>query len=64
MGPITSRLGEIVEYAMVDESGNLSALELRDIADWIVQFRLKATGGIANVINQGGFVKQRRGNHL
>lgn len=58
MAPITSRLGEIVEYAMVDESGNLSALELRDIADWIVQFRLKAIGGISNVINQGGFVKQ------
>ena len=58
MAPITSRLGEIVEYAMVDESGKLSSLELRDIADWIVQFRLKAAGGIANVINQGGFVKQ------
>jgi CzcA family heavy metal efflux pump len=58
MAPITSRLGEIVEYAMVDTTGKLSALELRDIADWIVQFRLKAAGGIANVINQGGFVKQ------
>ncbi|MCH8124348.1 efflux RND transporter permease subunit [candidate division KSB1 bacterium] len=58
MAPIISRLGEIVEYAMVDESGKLSSLELRDIADWIVQFRLKAAGGIANVINQGGFVKQ------
>ncbi|GMQ82211.1 MAG: efflux RND transporter permease subunit [Rhodothermia bacterium] len=58
MAPITSRLGEIVEYAIVDENNNLSTLELRDIADWIIQFRLKATGGIANVINQGGFVKQ------
>jgi CzcA family heavy metal efflux pump len=58
MSPITSRLGEIVEYALVDESGKYSALELRDIADWIIQFRLKAAGGIANVINQGGFVKQ------
>lgn len=58
MAPITSRLGEIVEYAVVDNSGRLSNLELRDIADWIIQFRLKAAGGIANVINQGGFVKQ------
>jgi len=31
MAPITSRLGEIVEYAMVDTTGKLSALELRDI---------------------------------
>jgi HME family heavy-metal exporter len=47
MTPITSRLGEIIEYALVDDSGKYTAMDLRDIADWIIKFRLKAAGGIA-----------------
>ncbi len=58
MGPITSRLGEILEYAVVDESGKHSSMTLRDINDWTVRYRLQSLGGIANVINQGGLVKQ------
>jgi CzcA family heavy metal efflux pump len=58
MAPITSRLGEIVEYALEDKTGKYSPMDLRDVADWIIRFRLKSVGGIANVINQGGLPRQ------
>ena len=59
--PTSSLLGEIMEYALIDESEEkqkLDPMEMRDIADWVVRFRLQSQGGIANVINIGGYVKQ------
>ncbi len=59
--PTSSLLGEIMEYALIDESEEkqkLDLMEMRDIADWVVRFRLQSQGGIANVINIGGYVKQ------
>ncbi len=57
--PTSSLLGEIMEYALVDESEEkLDPMEMRDIADWIIRFRLQSQGGIANVINIGGYIKQ------
>ena len=66
--PTSSLLGEIMEYALIDESeseekldpkeASKQAMEMRDIADWVVRFRLQSQGGIANVINIGGYVKQ------
>ena len=59
--PTSSLLGEIMEYALIDESESeekLDPMEMRDIADWVVRFRLQSQGGIANVINIGGYVKQ------
>lgn len=58
MTPIASRLGEIVEFALVDEQKKLTPLELRDLADWVISFRLQSAGGIANILNMGGFVKE------
>ena len=56
--PTSSLLGEIIEYALVDETGQLGPMELRDLADWIIRYQLQAQGGIANVINIGGYIKQ------
>ncbi|MFQ5455327.1 MAG: efflux RND transporter permease subunit [Nitrospirota bacterium] len=58
IAPITSRLGEIVEYVLVNNNEEISPLALREIADWIIKFRLQSVPGVANVINQGGVVKQ------
>ncbi len=58
MTPIASRLGEIVEFAVTDEQKKLSPLELRDLSDWVIRFRLQSAGGIANILNMGGFVKE------
>ncbi|RKU11090.1 CusA/CzcA family heavy metal efflux RND transporter [Candidatus Poribacteria bacterium] len=59
--PTSSLLGEIMEYALIDESEGkekLDPMEMRDIADWVIRYRLQSQGGIANVINIGGYIKQ------
>ena len=56
--PTSSLLGEIIEYALVDETGEFDEMEMRDLADWIIRYQLQSQGGIANVINIGGYVKQ------
>ncbi len=59
--PTSSLLGEIMEYALIDESDEkdkLDPMEMRDIADWVIRYRLQSQGGIANVINIGGYIKQ------
>ncbi len=57
--PTSSLLGEIMEYALVDESDEkMDPMEMREIADWVIRFRLQSQGGIANVINIGGYVKK------
>lgn len=57
--PTSSLLGEIMEFALVDESQEkIDPMEMRDIADWVIRFRLQSQGGIANVINIGGYVKK------
>ena len=56
--PTSSLLGEILEYAIVDETGNFDEMEMRDFADWVIRYQLQSQGGIANVINIGGYVKQ------
>ncbi|MBI1924184.1 efflux RND transporter permease subunit [Candidatus Poribacteria bacterium] len=58
MLPITSRLGEIIEYVLVDKKGTLDPMAMRDIADWSIRYQLQSQGGIANVIDMGGYVKQ------
>lgn len=56
--PTSSLLGEIIEYALVDETGEFDEMEMRDLADWVIRYQLQSQGGIANVINIGGYVKQ------
>ena len=56
--PTSSLLGEIMEYALVDETGQFDEMEMRDLADWVIRYQLQSQGGIANVINIGGYVKQ------
>ena len=56
--PTSSLLGEIIEYALVDETGEFDEMEMRDLADWVIRYQLQSQGGIANVINIGGYIKQ------
>ena len=56
--PTSSLLGEIIEYALVDETGESDEMEMRDLADWVIRYQLQSQGGIANVINIGGYAKQ------
>jgi len=56
LGPVSSRMGEIFEFAVVGEGTD--PMLLRSIADWTIRYRLQGVEGISFVINMGGFVKQ------
>ena len=56
MGPISSRLGEIMTFAMT--STTTSAMDLRTLADWTVRTRLLSVPGVSQVIVIGGDRKQ------
>ncbi len=58
MGPITSIMGEIMLIAITGE--NVPAMELREIADWVVRPQLLTVAGVAQVIPIGGEVRQYR----
>jgi cobalt-zinc-cadmium resistance protein CzcA len=56
LGPVSSRMGEIFEFAVVGEGAD--PMELRSIADWTIRYRLQGVSGVSFVINLGGFIKQ------
>ncbi|MCD6565872.1 MAG: efflux RND transporter permease subunit [Bacteroidales bacterium] len=56
LGPVSSRMGEVFEFAVVGDS--VDPMELRSIADWTIRYRLQGVPGVSFVINMGGFVKQ------
>ena len=58
LGPVSSRMGEVFEFAVVGESDEVDPMELRSIADWTIRYRLQGVPGVAFIINLGGFVKQ------
>ncbi|MCC7275339.1 MAG: efflux RND transporter permease subunit, partial [Alphaproteobacteria bacterium] len=58
MMPITSIMGEIMLIALSGDG--ISAMDLRDIGDWVLRPRILAIPGIAQVIPIGGEVRQFR----
>nr|MCH9764391.1 efflux RND transporter permease subunit [Alphaproteobacteria bacterium] len=58
MGPITSIMGEIMLIAISGDT--ISAMDLREIADWVVRPHLLTIPGVAQVIPIGGEVRQYR----
>ncbi len=58
MAPISSIMGEIMLIAVSSETA--SAMDLRDLADWVVRPRLLTIPGVSQVIPIGGEVRQYR----
>jgi len=56
LGPVSSRMGEIFEFAVVGQG--VDPLELRSVADWTIRYRLLGVEGVSFVVNLGGFVRQ------
>ncbi|MGB3625093.1 MAG: CusA/CzcA family heavy metal efflux RND transporter, partial [Henriciella sp.] len=58
MGPISTGLGIIMYYRLVDETGERSLVELREIADWMIKYPLQSVEGVTEILSLGGFDKQ------
>ena len=56
MAPISSIMGEVMLLGITGDS--ISQMDLRTEADWTIRPRIKAIGGVANVIVLGGDYKQ------
>ncbi len=58
MGPISSIMGEIMQIAIPVDTSKISAMAVREYADWVLRPRLLAVQGVAQVIPIGGEVRQ------
>ncbi len=58
MGPISTGLGIILYYMLVDDTGTRSLVELREIQDWTIKYQLQTVPGVTEVLSLGGFEKQ------
>jgi CzcA family heavy metal efflux pump len=58
MTPITSLMGEIQFVGLLSSQEEVSSIELRTLADWVVRSRLMALEGVSQVVVIGGEVKQ------
>jgi copper/silver efflux system protein len=58
LGPDATGLGWVFQYALTDDSGKLSAAELRTTQDFFLRYHLRSVPGVAEVASVGGFVPQ------
>jgi len=58
LGPDATGVGWVLEYVLIDRSGQHSLADLRSLQDWQVRYQLETVPGVAEVASIGGFVKQ------
>ncbi len=58
LGPDATGIGWIYEYALLDESGQQSLADLRDIQDFLIRYELTSVSGVSEVASLGGFKRQ------
>jgi cobalt-zinc-cadmium resistance protein CzcA len=61
LGPLSTALGQVYQYALVDRPGDsrtYSPRELRTMQDWILAPELRTVEGVVEANALGGFVKQ------
>ncbi|MFC1783370.1 efflux RND transporter permease subunit [Planctomycetota bacterium] len=55
-GPIASGMGKILAYYVYGEGYSLD--ELRTLQDWVIERNIQTVPGVADVISQGGHIRQ------
>ena len=58
LGPDATGVGWVFQYALVDDTGQHSLVELRSFQDWTLRFWLQSVPGVAEISSIGGYVKQ------
>ncbi|MCZ6500129.1 MAG: CusA/CzcA family heavy metal efflux RND transporter, partial [Gammaproteobacteria bacterium] len=58
LGPDATGVGWILEYALVDRSGQHDLSQLRSIQDWFLKYVLQTVPGVSEVATIGGMVRQ------
>ncbi len=56
LGPLSTPIGELYRYSL--EGPGYSALQLRELQDWVVEPRFRQAPGVADVVPFGGLIKQ------
>ncbi len=56
MGPLSTGLGEIFQYAV--ESDTRSPMDLRTLQDWVIRPQMRGVRGVAEINSYGGYEKQ------
>ncbi len=54
MGPNSSGLGNVLLYAVVDNSGKYSLTDLKSIQEWTIRPLLKSINGVEDIVQWGG----------
>lgn len=54
LGPDTSGVGWVFEYALVDRSGSLDLSQLKSLQDWYLKLELQSVAGVSEVATVGG----------
>lgn len=58
MAPVGSLMGQIQQIAVSSENNEISPMDLRSLAEWVIRPRLMTIPGVAQVISIGGGLKQ------
>lgn len=55
LGPVTTGLGEVYQFVV---RGPYSLMQLKEILEWQIAYRLRSVPGVTEVSGEGGFEKQ------
>jgi cobalt-zinc-cadmium resistance protein CzcA len=55
LGPVSTGLGEVYQFVV---RGPYSPMQLKEILDWQIAYRLRSVPGVTEVSGEGGFTKQ------
>jgi copper/silver efflux system protein len=58
LGPDATGIGWVFQYVVVDDSGRLTAPELRELQDYDLKLAIGAVDGVAEVATIGGYQKE------